>query len=304
MSKQPTTTHSAHSQLSKLTLRAAIRRAKFCCKHLALAAGLVWLPLQLPAQIEQVVRSFGFPNESGSAPEAAMVQGTDGALYGTTQVGGSYGEGTVFRILPDGTGYTVLCSFFANGRDQQIVVAQGTDGFLYGTTQCGGVSNTGTIFRLSTNGTGYALLHSFIGGRHDGVGPVAGVVQGADGVLYGTTKLGGTNGDGMVFSIATNGSGFKALYSFTGINADGAWPMGGLIQGTDGALYGTTETGGTNEGTVFKLNTDGSGYNVLHGFAGVADGGQPMSKMVQGADGALYGTTTGKRGQTITWFVF
>jgi uncharacterized repeat protein (TIGR03803 family) len=132
---------------------------------------------------------------------------------------------------------------------------------------------------------------------YDGANPYAGLMQGSDGYLYGTTCAGGTNpgpywdGYGTVFKISTNGA-YTSLYSFTGGN-DGAYPEGGLVQGSNGYLYGTTLYGGTNGwGTVFKISCNGA-LTTLYSFTGGNDGACPIAGLVQGSDGYLYGTTCG-----------
>src|SRR5208282_4028034 len=132
---------------------------------------------------------------------------------------------------------------------------QGSDGTLYGTTTGSGTSfggNFGTVFKLNTNGSGFTVLHTFTNSP-DGANPSA-VVQGADGALYGTTGLGGTYDAGTVFKLNTDGSGYLVLHTFTGTSGDGEKPTAALMLGSDGALYGTTEEGGSGGGgTVFKL---------------------------------------------------
>src|SRR5208337_3389753 len=169
----------------------------------------------------------------------------------------------------------------------QAGLVQGSNGNFYGTTYHGGTNNYGTVFKINTNG-GLTSLYSFTGGN-DGANPQAGLVQGSDGNFYGTTYQGGTNNDGAVFKIRTNG-GLSSLYSFTGGN-NGANPQAGLVQGSDGNFYGTTYQGGTNNyGTVFKINTNG-GLTSLYSFTGGNDGANPQAGLVQGSDGNFYGTT-------------
>src|SRR4051812_33122439 len=136
------------------------------------------------------------------------------------------------------------------------------------------------------------VLHSFNGGS-DGQQPYAGLVQANDGILYGTTYLGGSNNVGVVFKVNPDGSGNSPIYHFGGNNVDPfglAYPSG-LIQGADGGLYGTTGFGGSaSQGSVFRLNRDGSGYAVLHSFS-PPQGYQPSAALVQGRDGSLFGTT-------------
>jgi uncharacterized repeat protein (TIGR03803 family) len=230
----------------------------------------------------------------GTYPAASLIQGADGALYGTTYQGGT-GYGTVFKLNPAGGSVTLLHSF-AGGSDGTYPWAgllQGADGALYGAATYGGANGLGTVFRLTTDGSTFTLLHSFAGATTDGEGPYAGLFQGADGALYGTTYFGGTGDLGTVFKLNPDGSGFTLLHEFTGGSTDGAYPKSGLLQGADGALYGTTYSGGTGSvGTVFKLNANGSGFTLLHSFVGgVADGSSPVAGLLQGADGVLYGMT-------------
>jgi len=94
-----------------------------------------------------------------------------------------------------------------------VGVLMGADGVLYGTTSGGGIYSSGTVFRVSIDGSRYAVLHAFGGNATDGVTPQAGLVQGGNGMLYGTTSLGGTNKAGIVFKLATDGSGYTAVHT-------------------------------------------------------------------------------------------
>jgi uncharacterized repeat protein (TIGR03803 family) len=233
---------------------------------------------------------FSGGTNDGAHPLAAPVQGSDGNFYGTTRDGGTYGGGTVFKITTNGA-YTSLYSFSGtnDGALPYGGLVQGSDGNFYGTTPGGGTNGAihwGTVFKISTNG---ALITLFSFDWFDGASPYAGLVQGRDGSFYGTTSEGNTiGGYGTVFKISTNGA-LTSLYSFRGTN-DGALPSGGLVQGSDGNFYGTTERGGTNDfGTVFKISTNGA-YNRLYSFTGGNDGGGPNG-LVQGSDGNFYGTT-------------
>ena len=193
---------------------------------------------------------------------------------------------------------------------------QGTDGNFYGTTTEGGWNNAGTVFKITTNGV-FTTLYSFSGGD-DGYLPFAGLVQGNDGNFYGTTCFGGTYGTGVagdglgygtVFTITTNGT-LTTLASFNGTN--GAAPLAGLIQGTDGNFYGTTFAGGqglsvpwpnflnfgvsgggypvpNGAGTVFMMTTNGA-ITTLADFQG-PNGSGPTAALLQGNDGNFYGTT-------------
>ena len=170
-------------------------------------------------------------------------------------------------------------------------LVQGDDGRLYGTTVQGGMNLLGTVFRLGTNGDDYAVLHGFAG-LPDGGAPEAELTRGLDGALYGTTVAGGTNGLGTIFKINPDGGGYANLYCFAA-SPDGAHPYGGLVQGGDGRLYGTTTWGGNaNGGTIYRINTNGSGYSVLYHFGSSdADGVLPYASLTAGPNGILYGTT-------------
>ena len=220
----------------------------------------------------------------------------DGSFYCVTE---STNEGAVFRMTGDGT-LTSLVSFNGtNGASPVAALVEGSDGNFYGTTYGGGTSyisptnqfGYGTIFKMTFNGR-LTPLYSFTG-FDDGAYP-NGLIQGTDGNFYGTTREGGANNAGTVFKMTANGS-LTTLYSFTGEN-DGYAPVGGLVQASDGNFYGTTYGGGTNDvlndgdGTVFRITTNGT-LTTLVSFNGV-NGAGPITALVQGSDGILYGTTS------------
>ena len=160
---------------------------------------------------------------------------------------------------------------------------------MYGTTYDGGDYDDGTVFKMTTSGA-LTILLSFNG--TNGANPMAGLVQGPDGLLYGTTLNGGTNdadsgGDGTVFKITTNGA-WTSLISFN--MADGAAPAGGQTHGLDGYFYGTTSAGGDNDfGTVFRATTNGA-LTTLLSF-GETNGADPVAGLTLASDGNFYGTT-------------
>jgi uncharacterized repeat protein (TIGR03803 family) len=125
----------------------------------------------------------------------------------------------------------------------------------------------------------------------DGLYPWAGLVQGSDGSFYGTTTEGGTNNDGTVFKITSQGT-LTTLYQFGSLPTDGHTPIGGLVQGSDGNFYGTTSGGGTNSGvgTVFRISSAGT-LTTLYQFGASDNGADSYAGLVQGSDGNFYGTT-------------
>jgi uncharacterized repeat protein (TIGR03803 family) len=160
---------------------------------------------------------------------------------------------------------------------------------LYGMTRFGGSGDAGTVFKMNTDGTGFSLLHEFSGGVDDGRIPFGSLTLSGS-TLYGMTSQGGSGGRGTIFTINTDGSEFSLLHSFTGGVNDGRNPFGSLT--LDGStLYGMTSQGGSiGFGTVFKMNTDGTGFNLLHEFSG-SDGQNPFASLT--LDGStLYGMTT------------
>ncbi|MGA2373126.1 MAG: choice-of-anchor tandem repeat GloVer-containing protein [Candidatus Korobacteraceae bacterium] len=251
----------------------------------------------------------------GLVPQAALVQGTDGNFYGTTSGGGASqnctvrnGCGTVFKITMSGA-LTTLYSFCSqpNCSDGSLPLAgmvQASDGNYYGTTSEGGSSTfysggAGTVFRITPTGS-LTTLYEFCSQTKctDGLFPSATMVQAVDGDLYGTTTQGGANYTaGEVFKITLSGS-LTRLYSFCSQPdcTDGYLPNG-LIQGSDGDFYGTTGSGGINNGldagTVFKVTPTGT-LTTLYSFCPqypCVDGAMSGAALVQATDGNFYGTT-------------
>jgi uncharacterized repeat protein (TIGR03803 family) len=232
-----------------------------------------------------VLRGFDSPL---SQIQGGILRTADGTIYGSTINGGADQLGGIFRVQSDGSGFTVLHTFqFSDGYMSFAELTQGADGFLYGTTQSGGDSGVGTVFKLQTDGSAFSVIHSFDG--VSGSFPHGGLTQGADGTLYGTAELGGPQGNGTIFKIQPDGSGFTVLHSFGGL--DGSDLRATLTLVAD-KIYGSTFQGGfANLGTVFVLETDGSGFSSLHSFS-EAEGSNPSTPLAVGADGALYGTAS------------
>jgi uncharacterized repeat protein (TIGR03803 family) len=247
---------------------------------------------------------------NGGQPIAPPVQGMDGNFYGMTTAGGNsalctYGDGgcgVIYRISPAGK-YQVIHTFDqTNGANPYDSLLLGTDGNFYGTTFYGGSINgryngNGVIFRVTPQGA-YTPLYVFCAQSNclDGGQPIAGLVQGTDGNFYGTTTVGGTHlfsnfFGGTIFKMTPSGQ-FTILYNFCAQSncSDGGQASGGLIQGTDGNFYGTTQVGGANgNGTIFQITPEGQ-YTVLHSFD-FTDGNAPESPLTQGTNGILYGQT-------------
>ena len=238
--------------------------------------------------------TFSFDGTNGSQPYAGLVQDPNGAFYGVTTSGGTYDLGTVFKFTPNG-GLSTLYSFSANtgyGPLGGLVLA--SDGNFYGTASSGGPAagqcdpGCGTIFKITPKGK-YTTIHNF-NGVPDGGAPLATMVQAPDRKLYGTAStLGNAGNYGTVFTITPEGK-YTVVHQFN--NTDGAYPFGGLILGVDGNFYGQTDLGGASNygafGTVYKMTPKGK-VTTLHSFE-QTDGDNPISNLVQGTDGNLYGT--------------
>jgi uncharacterized repeat protein (TIGR03803 family) len=237
---------------------------------------------------------YNFTGGTGGANPLAGFIRSDTTLYGTTYHS-SPGNGIVFALNTDGTGFTNLYGFVGAGDganpQSTLVLSSNT---LYGTTQSGGLWSGGTVFAINTDGTGFTTLYDFSGG--DGANPTAGLVLSGNS-LYGTTQNGGTQGLGSIFSITTDGAFFNSLYSFSGVT-DGANPSARLIL-YGNTLYGTTTYGGVpGNGTVFAINTDGTGFKTLHTFTATTgtflvnnDGANPLAGLVMSAN-ILFGTAS------------
>ena len=197
----------------------------------------------------------------GALPYAALVQATNGALYGTAADGGG-GAGTAFEVTAFGQ-YTAIYEFGADGGSPVAGLVQASNGNFYGVASFYGQYECGTLFEITPSGR-FTLLHTFDG--HDGCYPQATLVQGSDGNLYGVASAGGPGNGfnaGTFFNITPSGT-FTLLHVFD--NTDGAGPTGALIQAADGNFYGTTQVGGAhNQGTIFKVTPTGT-VTTLYSF--------------------------------------
>jgi uncharacterized repeat protein (TIGR03803 family) len=238
---------------------------------------------------ETILHSFGASGD-GSQPYCALTLDTAGNLYGTTNVGGAYNQGTVFEVTPSGM-ETILWSFGSgtDGANPLAGVVRDAAGNLYGTTANGGAYGYGAVFELTPSRT-EKILHSFDVNGADGAYPVARLLR-YKGNLYGTTANGGAYGDGTLFEVTLSGT-ETILHSFANNDIDGINPYAGLTL-YNGNFYGTTANGGGIGGVagiVFEMTASGT-ETILHVFGGNPDGAFPWGGVVFDKSGNLYGTT-------------
>jgi uncharacterized repeat protein (TIGR03803 family) len=243
--------------------------------------------------VTTILKSFNRSTD-GEKPVGGLLRGKDGNLYGMTEYGGANGVGTIFRYTASGT-FSVLRHMNAStdGGHPQGTLVQGADGLLYGVTYSGGPTGYGTIFRIGTSGgTTFKVLRSLVFST-DGDRPLGGLTIGKDGAFYGMTSS-----STRFFRIDALGNfSVKKTMSYS---TDGGTPYGNMILGTDGNFYGTMSSGGAYYGgVVFKITPDGL-YTKLRQLNPTTEGSEPKGSLVQGSDGAIYGTTssggTGKAG--------
>ena len=236
-----------------------------------------------------VLRSLDLANDGGY-PVASLVRGTDGNLYGMTPQGGSASRlGTLFRINPNVSpaAFTVMIRFSgaAQGNAPNGSLVQANDGAFYGTNSAGGAFNYGTIFKICG---GVTTVVKSLNRSTDGATPRGSLIQATDGNLYGMTSDGGLNGYGTIFKINPATNLFSVIRHLS--VADGTYPVGSLVQGTDGQLYGLGQRGGNKgSGTIFRINPANNVYSVLRHLDYAVDGANPEGSLVQANDGKFYG---------------
>jgi hypothetical protein len=287
---------------------------------------LLWAALMIgsiaPAAAQQFSTLYAFPGgANGNSPRSGLAMDAAGALYGATQYDGQCSTcGLIYKLSPPAPGqatwtYQVLHDFvlFSDGI-HPISPLTNFNNTMYGTASAGGdpICACGTIFSITPDGT-YTQLYvfdPFIPNQPTnqwplGTTPIGGLLIDTDGTMYGTTNAGGTGqpgplgtqGAGIIYKFS--GGTFTKLHDFDGDQNGG--PQGMMIFGQDGAIYGTQYGGGDplcHCGVIFRMNKDGSGYQVLYNFLGVNqignshDGANPEGRLALGPDGTIYGTTS------------
>jgi len=251
------------------------------------------LILASPATAQTFTNLYDFSRASGGGYSTAGLILSGNTLFGTASGGGSQGNGAVFAINTDGTGFTNLHTFaYSDGINPYASLIQ-SGGTLFGTAAQGGSYGNGVVFGFNTDGPGFTNLYTFTGGS-DGAIPSAALVLSGN-MLYGTASGGGSADNGTVFAMGANGLGFTNLYEFAALN-DGSGPKAVILAGA--RLYGMAVAGGSgSNGTVYAINTDGTDYTNLYSFTlnpspdnTNSDGAMPRAGLVM-LGNTVYGTT-------------
>jgi uncharacterized repeat protein (TIGR03803 family) len=254
----------------------------------------------LPKGAAQVTTLAYFGGGHGSDPAGGLVMDAAGNLYGTTvyttsglagnnsRPTGSFGagDGTIFELAKGSKAITTLATFDGtNGQSPEGTLVIDAGGNLYGTTRTGGANGDGTVFELPSGSASIVTLASFDG--TNGKNPISPLLIDSADDVFGTTPVGGSNGDGVVFEIPASGS-VTTLASFSGAN--GASPLGGLIEDASGNLFGSAGAGGANnEGNVYEIASGSGTITPIASFAGI-DGSNPQGELAMDASGDLFGT--------------
>ena len=237
---------------------------------------------------------YNFTGSGDGKTPGALMQASNGLIYGAARAGGLADFGSIFNITTTGSFFTVkdLNTGFHDGNEPTGHLLLGRDGNWYGTTASGGIYEDGTLYRILADGT-YQLLHMFSRDDPAGYFPSEGLVQAADGTFYGACIFGASADDrGSIFKfkIFENSTSPSVLPLYIFDTVHGATPNAPPIVGMDGNLYGMAQTGGSNfKGVIYRLTTSGV-ITVLRNFVG-SNGQNPGSRLVQGPDGGLYGMT-------------
>lgn len=233
------------------------------------------------------------PEKRGQYPRCGLVLAGDGKLYGTTDGGGEHNSGTVFRLLPDGTGMQTLADFSYTGAARGAYPEAGltVDGdWLYGATHYGGTFYGGTAYRISTSGV-FETLVDFNPAVHVGSRPFGVPCKAVDGNFYLTTVQSSNTGQGAILLMTPAGQ-VSLVKELTG-SPGPFYPRSTLVEGPDGRLHGTSDNSGNGPGCLFAIDLATADLEVVSNFAVLH---QPVGEMVQDDGGSLWGCTIGDHG--------
>jgi uncharacterized repeat protein (TIGR03803 family) len=230
---------------------------------------------------------------NGSSPSGSLMQASNGKLYGMTHLGGANGLGVLFEYNPATGTYTKKLDFngAANGSYPQGSLMQASNGLLYGMTSQGGANGMGVLFEYNPATSTYTKKLDF-NGATNGSNPYGSLMQASNGLLYGMAYSGGANGMGVLFEYNPATGTYTKKFDFNGA-ANGSYPLGSLMQASNGLLYGMTRLGGANGlGVLFEYNPTTGTYTKKLDFNGATNGSNPYGSLMQAPNGLLYGMTT------------
>jgi len=240
----------------------------------------------------QIIHQFSFTD--GSNLVGNLVQLNNGVIYGVAGQGGAHDVGAIYKVNPDGSGFSVMHSF--NDDDGTgiypdgglVLVTVNNTSYLYGLAQYGGSNERGVIYRIKTDGTSYSRQYNF--SSNSGQFPSGSLIK-IGNILYGATSSGGNNNGGVLFAYDADADSYQKLRQFTYDPSNSSaenYPSGPLLN-INGVLYGTTHDGGyAGSGVLYKINPDGAGYQVIHEFDEANQDGNLLY-----ANNQIYGLTGG-----------
>lgn len=231
-----------------------------------------------------------FTYSNGGLPNGSLMKATNGKVYGLTQSGGTNNAGILFEYVPSTNTLTTLHNFSSllSGSQPWGTPFQASNGKLYGMTNTGG-NGYGTIFSYDISASSLQKLLDFYG-KLNGETPKGKLVLASDGKLYGTTQYGGSGGSGTIFSFDPVAKTLSKLLDLNSTTGD--TPVGGLVQGNDGKLYGLSFRGGYyGKGTLYRFDPGTGQLSVRVSFTGT-NGANPSGRLVQASNGKFYGLTS------------
>jgi uncharacterized repeat protein (TIGR03803 family) len=231
-----------------------------------------------------------FSGTDGSTPYGQLCL-YGGKLYGMTSSGGTGTKGVVFRINPNGTSFELLHEFVGGVDDGDFpysTTLTPVGARIFGMTGFGGNANVGVVFSMNPDGSDFTLMHEFADGPDDGSMPQCSLIL-YDGIVYGATSTGGSSGAGVLFRLPPLQP-LEIIHHFAGGADDGKNPRGSLF-GRNGRIFGTTQQGGdTDDGVIYSINPNGSGFFLHHEFADTPDGSMPVNGLMESGQ-RMYGVT-------------
>jgi uncharacterized repeat protein (TIGR03803 family) len=252
--------------------------------------GLIY-SLYIPSDDFSPIYSFTGAS-GGSAPGAGLIVYNGNTIFGAAVKGGAYNFGDIFQVSLQNDQETTLYSFpgGSKGNTPDGVLTLGPSNVIYGATVKGGTANDGLLFSIPAGGVNTTVLYRFPG-EPGGQTPNGGLVFDTAGNIYGTTRVGGTGGEGTIFKFVPGTGALTILYDFRG-DPDGGHPDGQLLIDSHGNLYGAATQFGYGYGTIFEYNASSQSLTTLYTFTGGSDGESPNGGLAVDSSGALYGTTS------------